>query len=107
MARTRNDLVTAVMRKLRLVHADETPSASDYDYIGQEYDDKLEEWRDDGLIYWSSTDDIPNVVFPVITKLLANEVSPAYGRATIAEAVLAEEVLKKELRRHMAKPPSG
>lgn len=111
MARTKTDLITAVATKLRISGLGDTPAAEEAAIIRQAYDDKLEQWREMGLVYWTNTDnatqEIPNIVFPMMVMLVANWVAPDFGKGSATDAITMEEALLIPLRRHMAKPPSG
>lgn len=108
MARTKTELSTAVMRKIGLVEALESPSSEDANYIWGEYDDKLSELKDDGLVYWTNTNattsEIPNAVFPALVKIMGAEVMPAFGLPLDA-GLLNEGMM--QLRKHISKQSSG
>lgn len=110
--RTKTELSTATLRKLRIVAADETPSAADAAFVENAYDDKLEEWRERDMAYWENTGravaEIPNVVFPTLVLLMANEVQTDFGQAQKLEDQIArEDVILRRLRRHTAMASSG
>lgn len=107
MSKTERDLVKAALLKIGVLDSHEEPSGTDFTYARDQYRNNLERWRDDGLVYWER-DEIPEVVFAALEKLLANEIEIAFGaRKTVADAVAAERILIRELRRHMTKKPSG
>jgi len=106
--RTKTELSTAVMRKIGLVDALETPAGEHASYIWGEYDDKLSELKDDGLVYWTNTDattaEIPNAIFPALVKIMGAEVMPAFGLPL--DAGLLNEGMS-QLRKHLSKERSG
>ena len=112
MAYSKEALATAVLRKMGIVAAGNSPSPADSQFVKETYDQKLEEWRDRGLIYWSNTGDavaeIPAPVFQPLVALIENCVWPAFGRRSAPEDQAArEELLLKALRRHVARPSTG
>lgn len=110
--RTKTELSTAALRKLKAVAADETPSATDALFVENVYDDKLEEWRERDVAYWENTGravaEIPNIVFPTLVLLMANEVQGDFGQPQkMEDQVAREDVILRRLRRHTAMPSSG
>lgn len=109
---TKAQLYTDAFTSIGVLAANENPTADEAAYAERRYDLKLEEWRDMGLVYWPntgrSTAEIPMVVAPVLTELLANEIMGAFGLQQTAEDKSAREaLLLKRLRRIMAKKASG
>lgn len=107
MARTRQELATSVMQEMGLLDAMGTPTAEDANLIKKVYDDKLEHWRDEELVYWEA-DEIPNAIFIAIRDCMMLEVGGSFGQPSTAEEKQArEDLLLKRLRRHMARKPTG
>jgi hypothetical protein len=117
MARSKADLSSAVLVELGVLDALHSASAEDAALVEARYDDKLEELRDKGLVYWTHTsrtsEDIPSAVFRAITLIMAAEVAASFGQPqpTVVDdnnqPVSAAVKGIRELRRHMAKGPSG
>ena len=57
MAKTKNDLAAEVADMLSIKDPDENLDAADAKYIRGKYDRCLEFWRDEGLVYWTNTND--------------------------------------------------
>lgn len=107
MARTRSELVSAVLREMSVIGANEEPSAEDATYIKAVYDDKLEHWVDEEIAYWTS-DEIPNAIFIAIRDIMINEVGGAFGQPIPIEDKRAREIAATTwLRRHAARHRSG
>ncbi len=117
MARSKSDLSTDALRKLGVLDSLHSPSAEDAALVEARYDDKLEELRDKGLVYWPNTsratDEIPNVVFGAMVNIMCEEVAPAFGSPvpTVTDdsgrPVSCGTKGMRDLRRHLAKGPSG
>lgn len=117
MARAKSDLATDALRKLGVLAATETAPAEDSSLVEARYDDKLEELRDKGLVYWPNTSrttaEIPSVVFGAMVNIMVEDVATYFG-AKIPEitddsgrVVSCGTKGLRDLRRHMAKGPSG
>lgn len=107
MPRTRQELAVEVMRELGELGASEQPSAEDAALIKARYDDKLEQWRDDDLVYWSA-DEIPNAIFLPIKDVIVNEVRGVFGEPVPPEEkILKEDILMRRIRRHIARNATG
>jgi hypothetical protein len=101
------ELAAAVLRDNGKLSAEETIASADSDYIIGKYRSKLEDWREEGLVYWSYNE-IPEVVFDTLSALVWNEVSNAFGvRVTPEDRVQRETILLRRLRRHMGRSKSG
>lgn len=110
--RTKEQLVTATLRQMGLVPVGDSPAPENASFVKGVYDQKLEEWRDRNLVYWTNTGDavaeIPDAVVQPLVMLLANWVGPSFGKAaTLEEQTAREEYLLKALRRHVARHPTG
>lgn len=117
MARTRQDLSTDVLRKLGILSALETASAEDSSLVEARYTDKIEELRDKGIVYWPNTtrttEEIPSAVFGALVNLMCEDVASHFGAQipTLTDdngqQVSCGTKGMRDLRRHMAKGPSG
>ena len=111
MARTKAQLSTAVLRKLRIVDAVESPSANDANNVEETYDTKTAAWRRLGFIWWPNTgrqvQEIPDEVFDVLVRLVANVATDDYGLPRQATEEDVERMLLRELRALNHKPDSG
>ena len=118
MARTKADLATAALRKLRVISAQETPRAADSEIVENAYADRLEVWREDGLVYWPNTTrttaEIPAVVFDALANILAEQMAGEFGKEipTLTDPHNGRQMScgtkgMRELKRHLAKGPSG
>lgn len=115
--RTRRELITSALQTLRVLAAGETPVAEDTELAADTYSDLLASLRDRGLAYWTDTGadvaEIPRPVFRALTDLLATDLASAFGKETPTAAdddgrmVPAATRAMRDLRRHMAKRPSG
>lgn len=106
-SQTKQQLVNAVLRDMRVLPANQDASGSDFNYIAGVYARKLEEWKDMGLAYWT-VDATPLVVFDTVVNLIVNATAPTFGRRLSAvEKAQSDEFLEKKLRKHIAKPASG
>lgn len=107
MARTRSELVIAVLREMSVLDASEEPSAEDASHVQDVYDDKFAHWIDEEIAYWTA-DAIPNAVFIAIRDIMINEVSGAFGQPVPLETKHGREIaLTTRLRRHAARHRSG
>lgn len=111
MAKTEAELARRVMLKMGKIDAETSPTAADQDFVISEYRSKYEEWKAEDLVYWSlsTTDDvIPEAVFPVVVRLVLNEVQGAFGLPSTLEETEARNItLMRQLRRHMARQKTG
>ncbi len=113
MAKSKNQLSTRVLRDMNVYAPDETPSSQDALTVEAKYDEKIGEWRDDGLVYWlNGTDrdalEIPDQVFGIMADLMENEVRNAFkGDNPPVQRMAQEVVLLSRLRKQLATRPSG
>lgn len=115
--RTKQELVTAALRGLRVLPDGETPSAEDFDTGEAAYDELHSELADRGLVYWTNTDDvtqeIPLAVFSGLTSILADRIAASYGKPPTqtqdedGRMVTGYVAGMRRLRQHMSKAPSG
>lgn len=106
--RTKLELATDVLRELQIIDAEETPTASDTQvtYVGEKYDAKLAELATKGVVTWTNTDyateEIPDAVFLILSKIMAPECAPGFGKA-VDPAIKAsiELAMLDELRRQV------
>jgi DNA-binding IclR family transcriptional regulator len=115
--RTRRELITSALQTLRVLAAGETSVAEDTELAADAYSDLLATLRDRGLAYWTDTGadvaEIPRPVFRALSDLLAADMADAFGKEAPAAAdddgrmIPAATKAMRELRRHMAKRPSG
>jgi hypothetical protein len=104
---TTTQIAEDVLRKLSLIDANSSGAAADVAYISRVYEQAFEEWSDEGLVYWPSSE-IPGAVAPVIIDLVANRAQNAFGiPVSIADAQIIEERILRRLRRHVAHRLSG
>lgn len=103
MARTQAELHKATLQHLGILDAVEIVSAEDAKLLEERYDDLVEDWRDDGLVYWPK-EAIPGPVFPWLVMLLGNYVSPSFGLQFSPDV---EAYGRRQLRRIVSKRPSG
>jgi hypothetical protein len=79
--KTRLDLVTAALRALRILRADENqPSPEDYALVSDAYTGVYAELANVGVAYWPE-DEIPVLVVRPLAKLLAADVASEFGKA--------------------------
>jgi hypothetical protein len=78
--KTRLDLVTAALRELRILRADETaPSPEDYALVSDAYTGVYAELANIGVAYWPE-DEIPALVMRPLAKLVAADAAGTYGK---------------------------
>lgn len=116
-AKTKVQLVGDVLLKLGILDAVSTASAEDSAFVETRYDDKLAELRDKGLCYWPNTgrttQEIPQAIYLALVDIMCEDVAPAFGVTTKPEVddynrpVTVGTKGMRNLRRHMAKQPSG
>src|SRR5262249_49066980 len=117
MARTKQELATAVMRRLAAIDQNSGPSSTEMTQIGQLYDDKYAELVALDLVYWPNTGnavaEIPNAAFQALARIIGEEVAPNIGEAVPQEQDEDGAVLSignkglRMLRRQMAQRSSG
>lgn len=101
MAKTKAQLATSVLRKLKILQAEETANADDSTLVQTIYSDRLQALYDKELAYWPE-DSIPEEVFRYLVTLIANECAPEFhqgfdpGLERYAEMKLAEHVAKSD-----------
>lgn len=109
---TKAQIAEDVLRKLGLLEANSSGSATDVAYIARVYDQASGEWADDGLVYWPNTGltvaEIPAAVASILCDLLANRVQAAFGTPiSVTDMQDMEERILRRLRRHCAHRLSG
>jgi len=117
-AKTKQDLATDVLRVgLGVIDALHSPSAEDSALIEGQYDHKLAELRDDGLVYWPNTgrdvSEIPEAIFGALVDIMTEDVANAFGKETPSafddygrQVSCGTRGLRK-LRAHISKRRSG
>lgn len=82
-AHTKQDLVTAAMRRLSAIDQNAQPSAPEMAQFSSVYDDKLAELTALDLVYWSNSGsaiaEIPAAAFQALVRIMAEEIAPALG----------------------------
>lgn len=117
MARTKQELAKDTLRKLGVLDALHDPSSEDSVFVETRYDDKHAELKDKGLVYWPNTSrtaqEIPNVIYDAMCNVMAEAVASTFG---VSIPSLSDDSGRpvscgtkglRDLRRHMAKGPSG
>ena len=106
--RTLQNLSKSVMEKLAVIDALESPSAQDHSLIAERYAEIFDALAEEELAYWP-TGEIPLIVFPALTDLVALHVGSAFGRPMVAVSDIeaAEIPIKRRLRKHTHKRASG
>lgn len=112
MAKTKAELVRAVLEQMRQVGVGETIPAPQSAFVEKRYDSKLAQWRREGFVWWTNTDrttsEIPDEVFATLCDLIENEISKPVGEDNpVMQKRAIERQLLRELRRMNPKPPSG
>lgn len=113
--KTKNQLAVAVLQDIRVLAANESPTAADAALVEGAYDTKLAEWRRRGFVWWTntnrSTQEIPDEVFPALVDLISNEVAGAFASAGAPRNAVEKRAIEAELLRSLRalnhKPPSG
>lgn len=117
MARSKAALAQDALRKLGILSGYEDASAEDAVLVEARYDDKLEELRDKGLVYWSHTsrtsEDVPNIVYDAMVNIMCEAVAPYFA---VQVPMMTDDIGRpvsigtkgiRDLRAHIAKQPSG
>jgi len=106
--RTTSELSKAVMQKLAVLDALEDPSTADHVMIKARYEELMEGLREENLAYWENSE-IPLVVFPALTDLVALHSGSAFGKplAAVGDIEQAEMSIKRRIRRHTHKLSSA
>lgn len=108
MAKSQNDLASAVLRQIGVLGAEETADANDVALVQTAYATKHGEWTERGYVDWPNsanpaTSEIPDEVFQIVINLVANEVLPAFGFPLPEETrAQREQLLLVGLRRLVA-----
>lgn len=115
--KTKVELATGVLQRLRVYTSNETPSADDSAYVEDEYDSILAMYDDKELIYWPNTDrstaEIPIAVYQPFVDILCGTVAGTFGKA---EPTVADERGQqipvstrgwRNLKKHISRRPSG
>jgi len=88
--RSVHELVTAALRRLTVIGQGEEPAAAEMAQGVAIYDEKYAELAADDLVYWDNSDDpdaeeIPELVFGALTRIMAEELAPNVGQAIPSE----------------------
>lgn len=115
--KTKRELSEAVARRLAIVDALHSPSATDSAYIEGEYDSLHIMLTDRGTVYWpntsATTQEIPPEVFQPIVDIMCGQVNGPFGAD---EPVVSDERGQRipistrgwrNLKKHSANPASG
>lgn len=115
--RTRRELCTDVLEELRMVTTGLPPSANNLATVRDHYEEVHAQLVDRGLCYWTNTDDttaeIPLAIYRPLVNIVTAEVAGNFGKdEPVAFDENGEKVAAgvkgwRDLRRHMAKRPSG
>lgn len=114
---TKTQLSTAVLRRLKMIKANETPATKDAAYVWAAYDAIYARLTSRDMTYWSNTSasaqEIPKAVFFDMVRIVAAEMAPDFGVQLPAEedeagAMIAPGTLgMRNLRRHIGRAPTG
>jgi len=117
--RSVHELVTAALRRLTVIGQGEEPAAAEMAQGVAIYDEKYAELAADDLVYWDNSDDpdaeeIPELVFGALTRIMAEELAPNVGQAIPSEQAengagplsIGNKGMRM-LRRHVARRPSN
>ena len=100
------DLSTAVLRKLKVLDALESPSTEDHALVYNRYLELHEGLQHEELAYWPS-DFIPLIVMPALVDLVAIHVSNEFGiTINLAEIEDLEVPIKRRIKRYNVKRDS-
>ena len=115
--KTKREVVTSALRAIRVVPVFGTPSAEDFALAAGNYDDLHAELTDQGLCYWTNTnndtEEIPASVSAAMEMMLSDSVATYYGKQSPNEQGEDGRVVSfrvagmRRLKAHMAKKPSG
>lgn len=77
--KTKLDLARAVLREIRVSRYDEDPAAAYKAIVDEKYDSMYLLWVKQRRAYWPR-DEIPEVVFEPVTRLVAERVAPSFNK---------------------------
>jgi len=115
--KTKRELVSDMLKHIRIVPVFGTASGEDYVFAADAYDVLHAELTDQGLCYWPNTghdvEEIPLVVSGALIAILGSQVGAVYGKEPQME--MGEDGRQidtyvsgmRQLRRHIMKRPSG
>lgn len=84
MTKTIQDLAQETMELLGVIAADEEPDTADFDKVDRSYRAKFAEWAIDDRVYWPVAD-IPDELIVHLSRIIADDIAIAYGRAAPVE----------------------
>jgi hypothetical protein len=112
MSKTRTQLIARVLSRLGAIQAGETPSAEDSDIVDDELEPVVADLAARGVAVISDLDEIDDEVFPHLSRIVANELAPDFGKIGSEadrlelKALAAERSLRIQTRtRFDAGPP--
>lgn len=105
---SRSDLVTRIARDLGLIAAEETPSASDYDFISETVESVYGELALRGIELPNGSDQvIPSNIFVALSKRIGLDVATGFGMMAMKDAEVAKPALEIPLRVASTVPATG
>jgi hypothetical protein len=106
--RSQTEMAQTVLEKLRVVDSQQSASATDRTFVINRYAELMEGLREEELAYWPD-DEIPLLVYPAVTDLVALHVSGSFGKPMVSliEIESAEIPIKRRIRRHTRKQSAG
>lgn len=102
---TKSELVSAVLRRLRVLAAGETADANDADLVGEVYDSEYQQLKLLGLVPFDSNAVASWAERPLV-RYIAAEVGPEFGHSNEMENQAKKDRALRDLRTQMARQRS-
>src|SRR5690606_24761624 len=80
VSKTRAELVTRALEKIRVVGSGQTASAEDAQLVDKIVDPLMEDLAARGIFQWGDEDDLPEAAFEHLAWLLGNLAAPDFGK---------------------------
>lgn len=85
MAKTRAQLVTRALEKLKVIGAGQAASAAVQQRVDHVVDPLMDDLAERGIFQWGDEDDLPEAAFEHLAELLANATAGDFGKASSEE----------------------
>ena len=99
MALTIADLGTRVLQKLRELEAEETADAADQQLVESVYAETVDELAELGIVYWTSSDSIPDPYVRAMVLIVAANVADEFNVPDIPTWLARKEGAMRTMRR--------
>lgn len=96
--KTRQDLITATLKKLNVIAAGQAPEAEDVLEIDQTIDGKLAELNRRGVVWFSDYQNFDDEFIDPLSIIFADQAAPTFGQPSDAESRIFAENRLREMR---------